>query len=72
MRRVVIFYNFRRLRQNAGVPCLALPVSEPSRLAFLSVDGGFEDVRKVLSVRCPSTRSINLGDVDKEGDTQIV
>lgn len=53
-------------------PGLAPPGREPSRLPFRSVDGGFDDVRDVLSGRCrPSSRSINSGLVSRSSSSRF-
>ena len=54
-------------------PGLPPPGRDPSRLAFQSVDGGFDDVRDVLSGRCnPSTRSINSGFVSRSSSSRFM
>jgi hypothetical protein len=69
MRRAMVFASIGRLGQNAGVP----PGRKPSRFAFLSVEGGCEDVRDVLSGRCiPSTRSINSGFVSRSSSSRFI
>lgn len=76
MCRAIIFVSIGRLGQNTGVPLMAglgTPGREPSRLAFLSVDGGFDDVRDVLSGRCsPSSRSINSGFVSRSRSSRFM
>ena len=54
-------------------PGLAPPGREPSRLPLRSVDGGFDDVRDVLSGRCrPSNRSINSGFVSRSSSSRFI
>jgi hypothetical protein len=54
-------------------PGLASPGREPSRLTFRSVDGGFDDVRDVLSGRLSrSNRSINPGFVSRSSSSRFI
>src|SRR5579863_4963396 len=54
-------------------PGLAPPGRDPSRFALRSVDGGFEDVRDVLSGRCSrSTNSTNSGFVSPSSSSRFM
>src|SRR5579863_4216992 len=54
-------------------PGLAPPGRDPSRFALRSVDGGFEDVRDVLSGRCSrSTNSTNSGFVSPSSSLRFM
>jgi hypothetical protein len=76
MRRAMVFVCISRFGQRTSVPLcpgLAPPGREPSRLPFRSVDGGFDDVRDVLSGRCrPSNRSINSGFVSRSSSSRFI
>src|ERR1035437_8857839 len=61
-----------RLRACPLWPGLAPPGRDPSRFALRSVDGGFEDVREVLSGRCSrSTNSTNSGFVSPSSSSRF-
>jgi hypothetical protein len=72
----MVVVRIGRFSQNAGMPLmpgLGTLGRPPSRFAFLSVDGGFDDVRDALSVRrIPSNRSINSGFVSRSSSSRFM
>jgi hypothetical protein len=75
MRRAVIFNDVRLFSEVAGMPLVAMlraAGTRPLPLCFSSVDGGFDEVREILSGCCRrSTNSTNSGFVSPSSSSRF-